>query len=71
MTNYERIKNMSVEEMAIAIFNLYFTINGLNCEKCCAYTTDEECNKTDNDGKGTCIDGIKKWLESEVQENEL
>lgn len=70
MTNYGRIKNMSVEEMAIAIFNLDFIDNGLNCENCCAYTKDGECNKTDNDGKGTCIDGIKKWLESEVQENE-
>ena len=67
MTNYERIRNMSVDEMAITIFNLDIINGGLKCEKCCAYTVNGKCNKTDNDGKGNCIDGVKLWLESEVE----
>lgn len=69
MTNYERIKNMSVEEMAEAMNKsaddgLY----NLGCQKYCAYTTNGRCNKVSGNGKGGCIDGIKQWLETEVEE---
>ena len=49
-TNYDRIRNMSVEEMANLICHNY------RCRKC-AYT--KCCN-------GECEIGIKEWLESEV-----
>ena len=64
-TNFDRIKAMSVEEMAECINR--FLIVGGNCERYCAYTKDGRCNKFDNDGKGGCVDGIRLWLESEVQ----
>lgn len=68
MTNYERIRNMSIEEMAEAMNKsaddgLY----NLSCQKYCAYTTNKRCNKFNNDGRGGCTDGIKQWLESEVE----
>ena len=52
-TNYDRIRNMSVEELADFILD-YDTIGGcplpeINCMA------------------RTCIECIKKWLESEVQ----
>ena len=61
MTNYERIKNMSVEEMADYIFDL-----GNEIEYCyghCAYQDEDRCPM----GSG-CIGGVIKWLESEVEE---
>lgn len=65
-TNYDRIRNMSVEEMAKALNKR--SIGNVDCEKFCAYTKDGRCNKFKNDGKGSCVDGIKLWLESEVEE---
>lgn len=53
MTNLERIKNMNAEELA-----LYF--NAKKCYMCaCQY---KDCAFID------CVDGIKEWLESEVEE---
>lgn len=59
MTNYDRIKAMSIEEMA------YF-INR-DCDgvcNCCVFRRNENCY--DNEDK--CEFGIKQWLESEVEE---
>lgn len=53
-TNFDRIKSMSVEEMAEFIDKNY------KCRKCYYYG---RCN-------GDCHGGIKKWLKSEVQEDE-
>ena len=57
MTNYERIKNMSVEEMAEALDVL---------------TPCEHCKYNHKCGQGypdrVCEQGIKQWLESEVTE---
>lgn len=61
-TNYECIKNMSVEELA-SILSTHE-----DCEKYCTYTKDGKCNKFQGDGKGGCADGVKQWLESEVTE---
>ncbi len=55
MTNYEKIKNMSVEEMAEW---LQEDISGCFC---CIYGRDFTC-------PNTCIYGIKQWLEREVEE---
>lgn len=56
MTNYERIKNMTVEEMAEFINEV---TTAFNCEFC-AYC--EDCPADDN----CCARGMKEWLESEV-----
>lgn len=58
MTNYERIKEMSVEEMAGKL-----RWSSLGC-KCCIYDPNE-CTRHD---KMTCKDGISEWLNSEVEE---
>ena len=62
MTNYEYIKNMTVEEMATLINRIgYFP-----CEYC-EYTD----SPGDSPGCGTkCAEGIKNFLESEVEEND-
>ena len=57
MTNYEKIKAMSVEEMAKGI------LDHINCIKCPA---DDECEK-EIVGK-SCIDTMKEWLLQEAEE---
>ena len=55
MTNYERIKQMTVEEMA-----LYFCIGGLPiCPLHAPHCKDDKCSEC-----------FKKWLESEVEDND-
>lgn len=61
MTNYERIKNMSVEEMAKFINDVAVCcFQDANCENCPIYCSRYEvyCNSSI----------ISKWLLSEVQE---
>ena len=53
MTNYEHIKQMSVEEMAS-----YLCIGGLSCPPNAPYCRDSKCPEC-----------FKKWLESEADEN--
>lgn len=55
MTNYEKIKNMSVEEMARAIFD--------KVEEGCRYCSQRECSPKKQD----CIGGIIDCLQSEVE----
>lgn len=59
MTNYERIKNMSVEEMATILER------SADCEKMCAYTKDGKCDCAG--GIDKCVIGVKQWLETEVE----
>lgn len=59
MTNYEKIKAMTVEEMAELIFD---KLSYRNCELCPAKNT------CDSRYSG-CISTIGKYLESEVEEN--
>ena len=56
MTNYERIKAMSVEEV---LEN--FRFSSFAC-KCCIYDPDE-CTRHE---EMTCKDGIRDWLNSEA-----
>ncbi len=57
MTNYERIKTMSIEDMA----NLFAEIS-----ICCIL---QNCNSCPiNDAQFCCTEYIKIWLESEVEE---
>ena len=57
MTNYEKIKNMSIEEMAEFIDS-----PTVDCERC-AYYKNGKCLSDDD-----CKVGIQKWLESEAEE---
>ncbi len=57
VTNFDRIKAMSVEEMAELLER------NANCEKYCVFTEDGVCNASGN----VCLEGITRWLESEVQ----
>ena len=62
MTNYEKIKNMSIDEIAARIIELTET-----CEKFCAYTNERgECHHTG--ALSECIDGVKEYLMNEAGE---
>ena len=54
MTNLDRIKNMTLDEMAELL--------GTKACECCAYRSLPPC------GFKSCKDGIKKWLEQEAEE---
>lgn len=63
MTNYERIKNMSIEQLANCISKF------AQCDNCLA---EEFCNKINNCDIDnlvimSCEQRLKKWLESEVE----
>lgn len=59
MTNYERIKAMSVEELAELLNN-----HNDPC-KFCVRCDEDYCRSEES---GYCEEHIKKWLESEVEE---
>ena len=56
-TNYDRIKSMSLEEMADLLYN-----EDLPCISCMLY---DECEGTDN-----CKEKIKQWLLQEVSDDD-
>ena len=56
MTNYEKIKNMTVEELARFLANR----NQTDCINCPCFG--EVCNEN------SCDNALKIWLESEVKE---
>lgn len=60
MTKFEKIKAMSVEEMAVFC-------DSCSCKRCIYYKEHELhfCNEDE------CIDGITQWLESEADKNML
>lgn len=58
MTKQERIRNMSIEEMARFIHRITRGCNQYDCENC--PIGDENCPDFQND--------LEKWLESEVEE---
>ena len=57
MNNYERIKQMSVEDMAEFITNL-------SIHRCCYYDNTVQCTGLESQ----CQDGIKQWLLAECEE---
>lgn len=59
MTNYEKIKSMSVEEMARFIGNT----PSINSCEFCFYGGDDCFNIR-------CSYGVKKWLEQEADDND-
>ena len=60
MTNYERIKAMSVDEMA------GFLSNKMDCFNCLAFES-HLCNGPHSITKEKCVFYQKQWLESEVK----
>ena len=68
MTNFERIKAMSVEEMAVLINDVEERLMLPPCSKehCAVYAEDGACK---NCGKEPCIAAIVHWLNSEAQED--
>lgn len=60
MTQYEKIKAMSIEEMAELL-----DFGECNC---CVYYNKHGVSSC---GAHECIEGVMKWLESEVEENML
>lgn len=60
MTNYERIKAMSVEEMANVLSDED------KCERYCAFTKNGKCNSFGDVNQ--CEKGVELWLNSEVEE---
>lgn len=69
--DYDKIKPTHYEKLTADITELAKFINDVavvNCERFCAYTKNGKCTKTDNDGRGSCIDGIVEYLKSEVAE---
>lgn len=69
MTNFEKIKNMSVEEMANYLFNhpLDFDPCSRECKSCCYF---HKCRQGGNFDwiNNEVKKHIQKWLESEVEE---
>lgn len=66
MTNYERIKNMSVEEMAESLASEAFDV----CA-CCGITYEEKRDLEKQNKKCyecLCEKGIARWLNSEVEQ---
>ena len=68
MTNFERIKNMTVEEMAEMIFN--DANNGYYYCNYCSYQSFYAPHCTAVEIAQSCKKAIAKWLESEVQDDE-
>lgn len=66
MTNYDRIKAMSVEELADVLYD----VNDQICFENCSASTGNKfsCPLGDNLNISDCKKCIKKWLESEVSE---
>lgn len=62
MTNYEKIKSMSVEEMANAIVK---GVSSDPCDYCEAYAYECHGNECHNLSDSEIV---QKWLESEVEE---
>lgn len=68
MTNFEKIKQMSVENMAEMLLDeseKHFTY----CNHC-SHQSFYAPHCTSSNLRIDCIHAVKKWLESEVEENE-
>lgn len=58
-TNYDKIKHMSLDEIAKNIY-----LHAHNMCSFCTYSKGWHCTSE----LKTCVNGIKQWLESEVEE---
>ena len=69
-TNYDRIRNMSVEEMAKYIDDYDDRLGGEICCWYCEKTTGKKyrCPYGEEERDSKCIECIIEWLNSEVEE---
>lgn len=58
MNNYEKIKNMSIDEMAEFLRNQ-------GCDNSCVYYAEYDRIYENLECNGKCTDGIKQWLQEE------
>lgn len=61
MTNYDRIKQMNIDEMANFISNDCDGVCG-----CCVFRRNIRCYEDED----KCKFGIKEWLEQEIETNQ-
>lgn len=61
-TNYDNIRNMSIDEMAAAI-DIIDCTGGILDKVCRMANPEQNCNLKDK----SCIDCIRRWLESEAE----
>ena len=55
MNNFEKIKNMTLDEMAEYLANM-------ECDTCCVYSDKTDCLEGSD-----CFTGIKQWLQVESE----
>ena len=65
-TNYDRIRNMSVEEIANGIYHRDEILLDKICKMSCK--ENGRCPVEDTVTSSDCINCVKRWLESEVTE---
>lgn len=63
MTNYERIKTMSIEQMAVMLADEIPHGDCYSCDKCSSIQSPYRLDDC-------CQDGWLKWLEREAENNE-
>ena len=64
MTNYEKVKKMSIEEMVEWLGKANWVSKGCsNCVDYCIHHSPEDCKKFNCEG----LDEIKEWLSSETE----
>ena len=63
-TNYDRIRNMSVEEMAVVLYDAADRICFENCKQDTG--NKHQCRFGEGVASENCINCIKQWLETEV-----
>lgn len=62
MTNFEKIKNMNIDQLADKL-NESFA-----CDRC---PIEEFCNENNSEPNSSCTTIWEKWLKSEVQNNDI
>ena len=69
LTNYEKIKSMSVDEMAEFLEDEDNLATQYCNKKCCVYFEDNgDCKAYKAVKRNSCVQAVKQWLESEVEE---
>lgn len=66
MTNYERIKNKSIEEIAKYIDESCDNLGGEICKSTCERMTGSKYKCPYGAGNERCVECIVEWLNSEV-----
>lgn len=69
MNNYERIKNLSKEELAWVLMN-DVTSGSLHGCPLCIYKDWELCKEMDDSVRASCIEGHRRWLDREPTEED-